>query len=578
MEEQAKRVCPMETRDIVDKIVQFIEAFRAVCPSVMTREAYGLYTYQSLFARRIIESVLDQDGATITGLWARQSGKTECVAVVAVGMALLLPALAEAFPDDPRLSPFAGGFYVGIYAPVQEQAEISFSRMRETVNSDQAVQFMGDPELNVEVVTNRGNTLTFSNGSYILARTASPDSQIEGKTFHLIILEECQKILRTKVDKEISPMLVATNGTMVKIGTAWESRGGFHTSIQLNVDEHKKGGKRNHFEFPYDIVIAEKRRAFERDGKHFHLNYEKKVLKDKQEMGGESSIEFRMNYMCLWNESRVIAVRAEIFSSPRVALADLERGLRRGRMQVAGLDIGKINDPTVLTIMDVDWDHPYVNPFKLAESDEDKQNYYMKTILDWLELSGSFEGHTGQYQQLVEYLEHTSVEVLVIDSTAMGDPVYERIEAMIGGMIMCVPYRFTGLTKSHLYKYYLSELHAGRIRYPAGPDTRTCFEYRKFQTEHLDLDKVEFGGYAVCQAPDGGHDDYPDSAALAAWGEKIAEDVIMPFIQVSAAPFGGRRSGGDESRRGDKFMGQAVRERSGESAHPGRGSRYSRRG
>lgn len=556
-----KIICPLSTSEVVERILQFIEAFTEI----------RYYTYQSVFAFRVIQSVLDNDGAIISALWSRQSGKTESIADMTIGLAIILPALAKEYPDDPRFQSFRKGFKAGIYAPVMDQATISFERMRSRATSEYGIAFLNDPEINVQVTTSRGDTLAFSNGSLIIARTASPDSQIEGKTHHFIVCEEAQKLSRAKVDKEIRPMLASTNGTTVKIGTAWVSRGGFHHTIQLNQQLYEETGVRNHYEFPYDLVIAEKQRAFEKDGNHAHLNYRKFVDHEIFRLGGIDNEEFKMNFRCLWQESRVIAVQVTAFT--KAAIKTLEAGPRKGGFQVAGLDIGKVSDSTVLTIMDVDKSSPIINPFTLPDADEDKQVYYPKTILDWLELQGNFEGNVGQYNQLIEYLRYTSVVVLVIDATSIGDPVYERIKAMIGGSIECVPFKFSGMQKSYLYKYYLQELHAGRIRYAAGETTQQTIKYQKFQREHLDLDKVEHMGYAVCQAPDGGHDDYPDSGALACWGEKVSGSVFMPNIEVSSdAPVwgGGRRStAGSSSSSG---FGSTLA-----GAISGRAGRYGRR-
>jgi phage terminase large subunit-like protein len=332
--------------------------------------------------------VLNSDGSVITALWARQCGKTETVANVCVGLAVILPALAQQFPDDPRFMPFKDGFLVGVYAPIDAQAKISFGRMRDVVTSEHGQEVLSDPDIDVDLVTNRSDVLGFSNGSRILAKSASPETQIEGDTHHLVICEESQRLLRAKVDKEISPMLASTNGTMVKIGTAWHSRGGFHVSIQQNLEIRRKGGPRNHFEFPYEIVIAEKRRMYDHEkatkgvGDPFHLNYEAFIAKEIQRLGGVDSEEFKMNYRCLWQESRIIAINMRKFSD--AALLRAECGRARGGFQVAGLDIGKTIDATVLTIGMVDKDRPIVNTRYMPGSDEDKQFYYQKTIIDWL--------------------------------------------------------------------------------------------------------------------------------------------------------------------------------------------------
>ena len=552
-----ERVCPLSTREITDRVLLFTEEIADV----------KLYTYQSLFCRRIVESIIGGEGAIITALYARQSGKSESIASVALGLGILLPALHKTFPDDPRLKPFRKGVWTGIYAPIQEQSDISFKRVSEKVHSDKGLAILADPEFGLEIITDQAETVVFSNGSIIAARTASPTTKLEGRTWHLIILEESQDIMRVKVEKEIEPMGSATAATMVKVGTAGRSRGGFHTSIQANIDAHAKGGPRNHFEFNWTIIAAEKRRAFERDGNPFHLNYEKTVSAKLASLGGVESDEFKMNYGCKWMESRIIAVSDETMK--RAEVPALESGPAHRGAQVAGLDIGKVNDSTILTTIVVDTENPVINRVYLPESDVDKQKYYPKTIIDWVELGGAFEGSSGQYARLVDYLQQTAIKVLVIDATAIGDPVFERIEAMVGGSIVCVPYKFTSVSKSLLYKYYLQELNSGRVAYAAGPRTKERFEFRKFVQEHLDLDRKEVGGYTICEAPDGSHDDYPDSAALACWGEKILEQVRMPEIVVASASTGGRKRGwGNQMGESDDIV---------VANSTGRGGRYARR-
>ena len=564
--EAVKAVCPLTMREVVDRVLLFIEKFSQTT----------LYSYQAIFARRIIESTLKNDGATITGLWSRQSGKTETIAAVCLGMAVLLPELARAFPDDPRFKMFWKGFAVGIYAPIERQSLLSFNRMRKWVDGPHCKGILADPELALVVVASRGDTIALSNGSVIIARTASPMSQVEGETHHLVVCEEIQKMLRSKVEKEIRPMLASTNGTMVDIGTAWESRGGFHHSIQQNVEIQEKGGPRNHFEFPYDIVVAEKKRAFDRDGNPFHLNYDRFVQLEITRLGGEDTEEFKMNFRCMWQESRVIAITPGLME--RISLDGkggrglAEAGPRLSGLLVAGLDVAKSNDKTVLTLMEVHKDQGIINRIRLPESDEDKQVYYPKTIWDWLEMEGSFEGNEGQYHTLVRYLAMTGVTVLVVDATAMGDPVYERIDAMIGGSVTVVPYRFTGATAKHIcQKYYMQELNAGRIKYAAGPMTQQRIEYRRFVQEHLDLDRMMSAGLVVYQGAEGGHDDYPSSACLATWGEKMADSTVMPDLEVSSAPLLG---GGGSQRRGGGVMGAGAL---GSPSSSGRAGRYARR-
>lgn len=532
-------VCPMNTREVANKIIIFAELLNAM----------EFYSYQRVFVYRMVESVLMNDGATITGLWARQCGKTESISAIVIAMAVLLPILSKAFPNDPRFMLFAKGFLVGIYAPVKEQAGLSFDRMRGRLESEHGQSVLSDPEIDVRIVVSRGDTIGLSNGSVILARTASENSMIEGKTHHLVVCEESQKLSRQKVIKEILPMLSSTFGSIVHIGTAWSSRGGFHHSIQQNEDDRKKGGPRNHFEVPYDIVIKEKEEVYRRTKDTSHLAYVKAIQSEIKKNGIDSD-EFKMNYRCLWQEARVIAIRKEILIAG--GRNNLIAYPVKTKMQVAGLDVGKVIDFTVLSIMDVDMDNPVQNTSYLAGADTDLQVSYPKTFLDWYELGGSFEGDAGQYIRLINILKMYSVQVLVIDATGIGDPVAERIAAICGDSIQVVPFKFSNMSKGHLYKYYLGEWTAGRIGYPAHPETRDRVEYRKFFQEHEDLDKVQIGEYAVCKAPDGLHDDYPSSGALACWAEKLLSKLIMPPITVTDFDdfTSGYRGKSDEGPRG----------------------------
>ena len=204
--------------------------------------------------------------------------------------------LAQVLPDNLYLRPFKDGLRIGIFAPIQGQAQLSYHRMREVIHSDLGEEILADEELNIEITTSRGDTLELSNGSLVHAKTASPDSKIEGFTYHIILLDEAQGADRFKVEKGIQPMCSSTNGVMVKIGTAWVSRGGFHSDIEYNIEQYKRGGPRNHFEFPYQMVVTEKRRAFERTHEPIDLAYERYV-ENYRRKHGEQSLAFRMNFL-----------------------------------------------------------------------------------------------------------------------------------------------------------------------------------------------------------------------------------------------------------------------------------------
>ena len=55
------------------------------------------------------------------------------------------------------------------------------------------------------------------------------------------------------VRKSIHPMLAATGGTMVKIGTPGYNKGDFYKAINLN-KRRARGKRANHFEYDYKVV------------------------------------------------------------------------------------------------------------------------------------------------------------------------------------------------------------------------------------------------------------------------------------------------------------------------------------
>ena len=83
------------TKVLVEIIYTFCQAYSGV----------HFFPYQEQFARRMIRSVLDNDGAELTALFARQAGKSETVATVVGGMLIILPVLANQprFAGDVRL-------------------------------------------------------------------------------------------------------------------------------------------------------------------------------------------------------------------------------------------------------------------------------------------------------------------------------------------------------------------------------------------------------------------------------------------------------------------------------------------
>lgn len=197
--------CTPETGEENFDIMQIVEAILKLACALSEK---WLYEYQQQFFRRVCEAILLHKGDMLTGLWSRQSGKTETIGCIVSSCMLILPELAKQFPNDWRLNitdelgryrGFKNGINFGIYAPILDQSQIMHERIRSMFETPGAVSVMN--ELGVKHSVNRGNIVVLDNGSSCLAMSASKNSKIEGHTHHVVVAEECQDIDAQKIRK-----------------------------------------------------------------------------------------------------------------------------------------------------------------------------------------------------------------------------------------------------------------------------------------------------------------------------------------------------------------------------------------
>lgn len=441
--------------------------------------------------------------------------KSETVATISGGLAIILPVLANMpmFITDKRLSGFKLGFLIGIFAPTLRQAQISFSRMKKRMNSIHAQAIMQDPEINVAFDVSNGQNIILTNGSLISSQSASEGSNVEGDSYMMIIVDEAQDVGNFKYTKSLSPMGAFYNATKILIGTATTQKGFFYESIERNTKEYENGGKRNHFEYNYLTVIK------------YNPKYEKYIEGEKKRLG-EHSDEFQMSYNLKWILERGMFINGKNFDE----LADKTRGVTLRDLKkahVVGIDLGKKQDSTVITVLEVDWDNPIVVD-KAHEVGIPDYVAYTVHIKAWKELHG--DNWNEQYDEIISFLSEFNVVRIVMDATGVGDAIYDRLRANLNYEV--VPYVFSRVSKSDLYKHLNSEFRAKRVTYPADEYSRETREYKKFEQQFLDLEKGYSGQLMVVSHPNtaGAHDDYTDSLALAVWGAR-GDEVSRPVTE-----------------------------------------------
>lgn len=516
------------TAELVDKIFAFCEAY------AYGNSGKGFFPYQAQFAKRIIRSILDDDGEEITALFSRQSGKSETVSIISGGMSVILPILANMamFLNDKRLIPYKDGLKIGLFAPAMIQSQICFNRIKQYLATDSAMEILSDPEINAVFDSNNGQNVVIrlanlNVSSSITCMSASEGSNIEGKSYHLIIVDESQDVGNFKYSKSISPMGAFYNATKILIGTPTTQKGFFFEAITRNIKDQEAGTrKRNHFQYNYETVCK------------YNPQYEKYIVGEKRRMGVDSD-EFQMAYNLKWMFERGMFV--DILDLEALGETAMNRSIfDKKNVHVVGIDCGKKSDSTIVTVGEVDWENPVIVQ---TSTDPNVPDYlvYDVCVKDWLEIQG--DNWEEQYHQIISYLSSYNIQRIVVDATGVGSPIADRLAASVDAEV--IPYVFSRQSKSDLYKNFDSLIKQKKFHYPACEEVKETTEYKRFIQQMTDLQKEYSGQHMVCCHPDSreAHDDYPDSAALMCWGAKgegIARPVTErenPFLQKKFGNF-----------------------------------------
>jgi hypothetical protein len=490
---------PEFVRKLTDKIYQFM----------VVLVGHELHSYQQPLSRRIIESILINDGEEVTALASRQSGKTETVADTLAALMIILPLLSKLYPD--LLGRFKDGLWVGMFAPTESQAETLFGRAVSRLTSERALEVMADPEIDDEAKRVGGVTRTIKLkrlGSYITMMTANPRAKIESKSFHVIVIDECQEADDFVVSKSISPMLAYYAGTMIKTGTPTTTKNNFYRAIQLNKRRQTgRGARQNHFQWDW------------KDVSKVNDNYAKFIKKEMLRIG-EDSDEFQMSYNCKWLLDRGMFVTQGLMDE----LGDTSQQLVTSWHQtpvVVGIDPARKLDSTVVTVVWVDWDRP------------DEFGYYDHRILNWLEIQG--EDWEEQYFQIVSFLSNYDVLAIGVDANGVGDAVAQRLKILIPRAEV-IPLTSSQKEQSTRYKHLQALMQRRMLGYPAHAKTRRLRIWKRFMQQMVDAEIKYKGNQFTVEAPDEAHahDDFVDSLSLAC---SMTVDLVMPTVEVASNPF-----------------------------------------
>jgi len=483
---------------VVDKLIDRILA----AAEIVDTDIEHFYPYQRDFASRILESIIVNDGDVIIGEFSRQSGKSRTLAsIMSVVLPMLRPLSLDPRLENTTLGRFRGGFWSGIFAPAEHQAQNVYTKIRDNCSSPEYKELLKD--FGVKIISDTQKTIKLNNLSYVKVQSASSSALVESYTFHLILIDEAQDVATTVVQKSIHPMCAATLGTIVKIGTPKEdiSDCDFFESIEAAKTDKKT--RRNYFRFDSDTV------------EKYNSRYKKFIDKEKLRLG-INSIPYRMSYRLEWPASLGMFMTKEQF----YGLGEWEgRGLvgnfgwqteKRWGIQVAGIDWAKNLGDTIVTIGDIDLESQLLI---------DNEYYYDVNVINYLQLHG--EDYEQQYPKVVNFLLNYNIERMHVDGTSgsVGDPIYSRLAAdsSLSGIPM-ESVSFNTSNKSRLYKQGQQEMQAGRVKIAGNAFAQRSNLFKDTETEFLQLQKgYTANGFLKVNKPlnrRGAKDDIPDSTVL----------------------------------------------------------------
>lgn len=179
-----------------------------------------LYEYQKSLAFRIIYSILSRDGAEITALFSRQSGKSEVIVFCVIVLGILLPVLAKIYPKE--LGYYSTGIKIGLFAPQGEQVQTVYQRCVSRLHSEPVRMFLDDPDILDAPISSVHFRL--KSGTTLTGQSAAKQSKIESKTFQLVFIDESQDVDTEKVRKCVSGSneVMLTDGTYTTLKDAYE--------------------------------------------------------------------------------------------------------------------------------------------------------------------------------------------------------------------------------------------------------------------------------------------------------------------------------------------------------------------
>jgi phage FluMu gp28-like protein len=305
-------------------------------------------------------------------------------------------------------------------------------------------------------------TIWLKNGSQIYVRGGDDPDRLRGLNPYGVILDEYAQMKQEVYDEVLKPVLLANGGWIWFMGTP-KGKNDFYRKYKIANDNPAQ----------WHVI-------------HLKASESKLLPPGALEEARKTSTEaiFRQEFESEFQESEGI-----IFRRIRENISGMLEESRAGRSYQMGVDLARLQDWTVVTVMDKHSHH-------LVYFDRFNQ-------IDWNFQKARIEAISRRY----------NMAPIIVDSTGVGDPIAEDLRRM--GLIVS-DVKFTNTSKRRLVENLALLIEQNKITYP---DIKILIsELEEYSYEMLPSGVVKYS------APQGLYDDCVMSFCLAVWqlGEKLA--------------------------------------------------------
>ncbi len=308
------------------------------------------------------------------------------------------------------------------------------------------------------------------------SKSAENKEGLMGEELDLVIVDEASAMSKEVWETYLFPSLANRQGAAFFISTPKGQNWFYHLYLKGKSKDEKN---RDYMNFHYES----------KDNPYFPIN-EWDAAKETLPRD-----IFDQEYRAIF-----LADAAAVFRKVRTCATGSLRRPEKNHLYVIGVDLGKYQDFTVITVIDLADHH-------IVHLDRFKQ-------IGW----------PLQKQRIISITQKYNNAIITVDSTGLGDPISDDLEA--AGLTVN-DFKYTNQSKTQLINKLSIFIEQKRIIYP--PDEGLIDELESFGYTRTKAGRFQYG------APEGQYDDRVNSLALAVWelfdqptGEGTGEIMTFP--------------------------------------------------